>query len=295
MSQLLTYGGKTEQARTVIVYGNCQAPYVAQMLSALDDLNDDYRFVYAPNHGLPGEDAAPAVPDIDLRDVALVLMQYEEHDNPAFVALAARLPAGLPTVTFPSMLMNSFWPFECPEPRGTPDPAYPWKRYPCGDMIGLKIAESGIAGPLAVAAYLDLSVRKMPNLAVRLQRDIDRLYRYDRCCDVRIAEWVESNFRHQHLFWTSGHLAEVGVMELARRIAGAVRPVLGGTAQQADACLARTTGFQGMGGLQLPIHPVVAQALGLSFWQSDLTYRWYTQDWTFYEYIERYIAYDTSW
>jgi hypothetical protein len=45
----------------------------------------------------------------------------------------------------------------------------------------------------------------------------------------------------------------------------------------------------------VPIHPIVARALGLEFWRADQTYRWYNQNWTFYEYIERYMAYDTNW
>ena len=50
-----------------------------------------------------------------------------------------------------------------------------------------------------------------------------------------------------------------------------------------------------MGGVQMPVHPLVADALKLSYCPPERTYQWVTQRWTFYEYIERYIAYDTSW
>ena len=290
----MIFGGKTAQARTVLVYGNCQAPYLAQLLGEIDDLNDDYRFVAAINHAVPGEELAP-VADVHFRDVALCLAQYEKRaDSPIALALRSRLPPGCPVITFPSFVMNSFWPFDCPEPRGLPDPAYPWKRYPFGDMIGLRIAQAGLAGPLAVAAYLDHSLRKMPKLDVRLQRDIDRLHYYDARCDVKLADYVEANFRQHHLFWTEGHISQEGVVELARRVATAARPVLGGSAGRTEECLAATA-FAGMGNLQLPIHPMVADALGLRFWESDMAYHWYSQEWTFYEYIERYIAFDTSW
>jgi hypothetical protein len=33
----------------------------------------------------------------------------------------------------------------------------------------------------------------MPNLEVRLQRDIDRMCRYDTQCDIQLADFVEAN------------------------------------------------------------------------------------------------------
>jgi hypothetical protein len=290
------YGGKTQEARTVLLYGNCQVPFLAQMLATLDDLNDDYRFVVADSYLFPGESKAHALPDACLQDVALVLMQHEDRtDNPAWLALRARLPASCPVLTFPSFLMTSLWPFECPEPRGHSEPGYLWKRYPMGDMIGLRIAQAGLTGPLAVAAYLDLSATKMPNLAARLERDIHRMRRHDRQCDVQLADFVESRFQHEHLFWTNGHLSESAVAELARRVAAAARGIIGGTGQRTEKSLAGALGFGGMGSNQLPIHPIVAESLGLHFWQADMTYRWYSQHWTFFEYIERYIGYDADW
>ncbi|MBX3657859.1 MAG: hypothetical protein KF740_05440 [Ramlibacter sp.] len=295
MSQVLMYGGRTAQPRNVLVYGNCQAPFLAQMLAALDDLNDDYRFVYAPNHALPGEQKAPVPPDHCFENVALVLWQFEEYAaNPAALAVRARLPAHCPVVTYPSFVMTSLWPFECPEPRGAVDPAYPWGRYPLGDMIGLQIRATGLSGPLAVAAYLDLSLQKMPALEVRLQRDIDRMHRYDAQCDVQLADFVEANFRDQHLFWTSGHMSGGAVSELARRVAAVARPYLGGQAGRMETCLAAVEP-PGMGELQMPIHPMVTDRLGLRFCAPDMTYQWYTQHWTFYDYMARYIPLDTSW
>jgi hypothetical protein len=293
----MVYGGRTPKARTVLVYGNCQAPYLAHMLASLDDLNDDYRFVAALCYAMPGEARAPAVPHEDMKDVALLLRQHEEaQHNPALEALTSRLPAGCPVIRYPSFNMLSQWPFEAAEPRNPHDPTFTvWKRYPLGDMLGLQIARAGLSGPLAVAAYMDLSQRKMPDLQVRLQRDIDRMRRYDAHSDVKLADYVLARFREEHLFWTSGHVSAQAMAELARRVAEAARPVLGGRDERAVACLAAASNYGGMGEHQNPIHPVVAEALGLKFWQTDFAYRWQTQHWTFYEYIQRYIEYDMNW
>ena len=291
----LAYGGKTGQARTVLVYGNCQAPYVAQALATLDDLDGDFRFVCASNHAAPGS-AIAVVPDHLLRDVALVVQQHEERAGLAVLAaLRERLPRNVPVVTFPSFLLACPWPFECVETRPRLEAAYPWGRYPLGDMIGLELAHHGLRSALAVAAYLDLSARKLPDMRVRLQRDLDRIRGYDAHCDVKLADYVEATFRREHLFWTNGHVSGSGMHALVTRIAQAIRPYLGGTAQRAQQCLAGLHESGGLGVYQLPIHPLVAEALDLAFWKPDMTYRWDTQQWTFFEYIQHYIEYDTSW
>lgn len=294
--ECLTYGSRDEDARTVLAYGNCQVPFLCEQLSRLDDLNGKYRFVVALNHGFPDPAVPPPVPDHLLRDVALYLSQHEDRaDNPARVAVESRLPAGCPVVTFPSFVMNSPWPFECPEPRLQPEPAYPCGRFPLGDMIGLQIAGAGLSGPLAVAAYMDLAQARLPDLSVRLERDLHRMRKYDENCDVQLSDYVLAEFRQHHLFWTAGHVSAHGVAELTRRVARAARPVLGGSAARADACLAAGMDYLGMGDQQLPIDPRVAQALGLAFCEPGQRYRWCGESWTFYEYLERYIAYDTSW
>lgn len=292
MGQAFCYGSQSASARTVVLYGNCQTPFLAQMLGALDDLNGDYRFVVALNHVQPGETQAQGLDDQHLDDVALAIWQHDDDlHNPAALALARRLPPDCPVIRFPSFLMTSQWPFECPEPRGTSEPMYPWKRYPNGDSVGLQIARTGLSGPLAVAAYLDLSQREMPDLSQRLQRDADRMQRWDALCDVHLADFVLGNFREQHLFWTYCHVSDTCIQELALRVAAKARPVLGGTRKRAQECCGAMLGYGGIGANQVPIHPVVAARLGLEFWDAGRTYLWYSQRWTFYEYIQHYISY----
>ncbi|MEO7547894.1 MAG: hypothetical protein ABIT82_05690, partial [Ramlibacter sp.] len=103
--------------------------------------------------------------------------------------------------------------------------------------------------------------------------------------------YVQRNFREHHLFGTAGHVSGAALTELARRVMGAARRVLGGTAQHLEATMAEQNGMF----LQAPIHPVVAEQLGLTFWSAGLIYHWYTQAWTFDEYLARYIDNDTTW
>ncbi|RZJ23768.1 MAG: hypothetical protein EOO54_10625 [Haliea sp.] len=292
MDESDVFGGRSASARTVVVYGNCQAPVLARRLSLLTDLNDDYRFLAINRHLAFDPAQSGFLPDGFPQGVALLLEQYEDHAsrNPLRMFLHERLPAGCPVITYPSFAMNSMWPFECPDPRCPADTRFPYGRYQ-GDFIAMQVAHAGLRGGPAIAAYLDLSARKMPNLEVRLQRDLHRMQHYDASCDVPLADYVERSFRDHHLFGTAGHVSDAAITELARRVMDAARRVLGGTAQHLEAMMAGQPGMP----LQAPIHPMAADQLGLKFWTADLVYRWYSQAWTHDEYLGRYIENDSTW
>lgn len=294
MSSLLVYGSQSPAARTVLLYGNCQIPFLAKFLGGIPGLNDAYRFVCQTNHGLPGEDVRLVLDDVG-SDVALLFEQIDERAHvPVREAMRARLAC--PKIVFPTYWLASMWPIDCTETRIRPEPRFPWGRYPLGDAIGLQVAELGLKGDAAFAAYMDRSARHMPNIDVRFERDLQRMRRYDRESDVPITDLVLANFRQRHWFWTWGHTAVEPLVELAQLLWRAARPVLGGTDEEARRGIAAAaSGVAGIGEIQLPIHPMVIEALGLEFCNDETRYRWYDQSWTFREYITRYIEYDTSW
>ena len=75
-----------------------------------------------------------------------------------------------------------------------------------------------------------------------------------------------------------------------------MQPLLGGDADAAWRRLnAAIDAMPDMDTMEEPIDPLVAQELGLKFYQPDMRFRWFDQRWTFAEYITRYIDYDTSW
>lgn len=295
----MVFGNPAEGAPTVIVTGNCQPIYLAEQLARLDDLNAHYRFIYAPIYAYPADNLPVDCTDEMVRSCVLYLRQYQDTPKvPNRDRLEARLPKDCPRITFPSFLMTCFWPFEWPETRRADDTAWPIPRYPHGDMVALEVAKENLPGPLALAAYLDASGRKMPDMRARFERDVLRMHQWDGLCDVKIADYVLGEFRRQHLFWTYGHVSTQGVTELTHRVARAAQPYLGGSEwrrQQVLPWLGGHLKVGGMGEMQVPIDPRVAQALGLEFGGPDQSYLWFTQQWDFREYMERYIAYDTAW
>lgn len=289
---------RPDEVRNVLVYGNCQAHAVYQSLGHIGYRGAPWRFIFAPNHA-PGSQGYPGETELSddlLASVALVLWQCESFENPRGQVVKSRLPAGVPTVRFPAVYMPCLWPFICPEPRAVPEPGFPHTRFPYGDMIGLEIARQGLTGPAAVSAYMDLSRARMPDLPVRLERDLSRMRKTDAACDVAIAGFVARRFRQSHLIWSAyGHADHALVFEIADRVARAAGRLLGPVTCPFDSAPDEVKDRVSMGPVQIPIHPAVAEAFGLGPWVVDKRYAWLGQHWDFHEYLQRYIAYDTDW
>jgi hypothetical protein len=279
---------------TVIVYGNCQAPYVGLMLNE-SPLAERFDFVTVLNHAPPaqGTDPLPA----SVGEAVLLLEQYDERATvPVREQVRAAIPPACPVVTYPPLNLMGLWPFAAVDSRNQPEPDRPWGRYPWGDRIGLAVAKLGLPATEVFAKYMELSMAQMPDVANLLERDRALLERRDAASDVHMADYVLENVRTQHLFWTWGHTSGALNLELTRRIIDRGRDVFGPLTGTVEASLRSSAErYPGIGEEQLPVHPEVARRLDLSFCPPDTRYRWAGQSWTFEEYMTRYILLDTSW
>lgn len=293
---MLRYGNLSPDAALVILYGNCQAPYLALQLALADARPDGLGYLCVLNHTEPGGVIERPTPR-ELARCVLYLEQYEYRTSfDTRAELRQALGPGCPRLTFPPLVMYAPWPFDAQESRLPPDEQYVWGRYPMGDSVGQEVAAMGLNPEDVMAAYRKRAREKMPDLQARLDLDIARMEERDSVCDVVIADYVRAHFRERHLFWTTAHVSVELIAEMGKRLYRACLPVLGG---DFDSGVERIrhglAGIDGMGEIQVPIDAEVAQTLGLKFHSADMRYRWYDQQWTFDEYMRRYITCDTRW
>lgn len=292
----LLYGNPHPDAELVILYGNCQVPFIARLLAIADGGRTGRGYLCVLNHAPVGQAIAP-VPAGALPRCRLYL---EQHDKDLFIRVREELREGLPHAcpmfVFPTFLATFLWPFRVAEPDLLADSRHPFGRYPEGDSVALEIAAAGLRGQAALDAYMALSEARMPDLDALFEIDARHIERRDSACDVRIGDQVLETFREQHLFWNFGHVSAQGIGELARRIYEGAAPELLGDALGL-ARLQRTAAIlPGMGPIQQPIHPRVVEHFGLRFGGAgDMRYRWFGQAWTFAEYVQHYIAHDQDW
>lgn len=293
---MILHGNTDPDAELVILYGNCQVPWIAQLLAAVDGSGGRRGYLCVLNHAPVGQ--SPAMPS--RRDLARCKLYLEQYDSEIFVRLREEvrdgIPKACPTVLFPSYVARFLWPFRVAEPTPLCDAQYVFGRYSEGDRVGLKVRASGLRGDAAVDAYLARSTAGMPNLNRRFDVDMAFMETRDRICDVAICDYVRANFRTQHLFWNFGHISAQGMAELACRLWRVAAAEVGGDPATAPAKIREAAEvLGGMGQIQQPIHPLVAEHFGLHFHSPDMRYRWFDQRWTFREYMARYIGLDANW
>ena len=190
----------------------------------------------------------------------------------------------------------AFWPFAWAPAGNSPEPGFPWGRYPWGDRIGLEVAKLNLPADEGFEKYMQLSMEKMPDVLELSRRDRVLAERRDAACDVQIHDFILENLLTQHIFWTWGHTSSTLILELVRRLFAKSQHVLGPLTPQIERELqAAAERHPGIGSEQLPIHPEVVRKLGLLFCTPETRYNWFGQHWTFREYMTRYIALDKSW
>lgn len=282
--------------RTVVLYGNCQAQFLHHVLASAPSLAAQHRFVLvtpkispdAPVEDLPeGLDAA-----------TLLWEQYDRRDDVSMRdRMRAALPDDLEVVTFPAIGSEAMWPLRRRCPRNVPEPGYVWGRYPLSDAVIEEIADQGASGEDAYALYLERSRTAMPDPERLL--DVDRYFqaKRDAECDVKMGDAVFDDvvYRTRYQFWTYSHLATDVILTLLHRLIARSSRFARPDASARAAFQAFLDQTPGQGDFQQPIHPAVAERLGLRFVDADSRYRWFGQAWTFEQYVRKLIALDRSW
>lgn len=280
--------------RTVAVYGNCQAQVISHIASSLPALAERFTFVSITDVAEPGR-TAPALPH--LADVALVWSQLDQHAlRPNRDALHTAWASKVPFVRFPPVGMNAFWPFRTRDDRNAPEAGYPWGRFPIGDRIGLLVAQENVPAGRAFARYMELSNTHSHGIRRGLDRERALFARRDALCDVPMSDFIFERLHDVSLFCTHGHLRALVYRELLMRLfaasSDALRVPAAALAREIDASV---EAFGDQDTVELPVHPLVIDALGLRFVDSKSRYKWFHNRWTFEEYITAYIRFDRNW
>lgn len=273
--------------RSVLIYANCQGEELMLTGRYLRSFAGDIVFKWIPAHKVTAADWETLYGPEFMRDVITVWEQVESGQPTANrSALHQRLPAGCETVRFPPLSALFLWPFSGNDPRVAADP----DRYPWPDSIGAVLSTETLSDDALFDKYMEVTAERMPDLNRRLRIDVGRWTATDALAAIKMAEWVEQNFRTTKLFHTSGHItaAITGLLfkQLIRSTRNLDRQRIGSALAETDTLLRR---HQGQDFECVPIHPLVAEGLGLTWYDPDARYRWHGHDWTFRQYILHYI------
>lgn len=274
-------------SRSVLIYANCQGEELQVTGQYMQCLTGLMTFKWIPLHLVTETDWEHRYTDAFFADVETVWEQVETGAPTLHrEALHARIPTGCPVIRFPPFSAIFLWPFSGNDPRLAADPA----RYPWPDSIAALLANESLPDDALFDRYMAMTAERMPDLNRRLRMDIARWKASDAIADISLADWVEANFRATSLFHTSGHITAASIGHLMKQLL-ARTPIL--PAHLTHIALAEVDLLMrhhaGQDFETVPIHPIVAERVGLRFYDPDATWRWHSHRWTFRQYILHYI------
>jgi hypothetical protein len=200
------------------------------------------------------------------------------------------LPQRCDILTFASPRMMALWPFHGADPRLVPEqPLYHGGRYHHTDRIAARLAGLELTDDALFDAYMTISEAEAPDFDAALAADVARWEAEDQQNDVKVADFLRDWFRMSRVFTTPYERGTDTVCAILLQLFEA--PVLraGFEPQVLHRSLDRLTQGWQASRQELPVHPLVAQHFQLSWWSPDLQYRMLGNDFSFREYIIRYI------
>jgi hypothetical protein len=265
--------------RKLIVYGNCQAAFIETALNRIAAVRSRWTIV---RHDLwaTGETLRANLADFDECDVLLLQELRNWRTHPRHDSL----PPGIRVVRFPFCYYAAMWPFDAFQNGNDPNWRFEKGRLDfnyADNMLGRLRSE--VPDPeQRFACYRGLGMPDCIDIVHYAEFEAARLLRLDRKLCFTIGQYILDNFRTTRLFHAITHPAAPVMVQLIEQILAKldIRDF------KYDQAMPDILGF-----IQVPIHPLVIERLGLKWASLDDRYKFTDQEFlTFDEYVRRYIS-----
>lgn len=257
----------------ILAFGNCQPLALYSILMDIPAILDRYDLHYLPSDAVLGSTA------FDPALVPRCAVVWEQVGVSQRLPFRDALPDGVRRIRFPELSFPLLWPMNCIDPRNVPDPPRTWGDYPYGDRMALALMEEGLHGPAGHAAWMERGEAFLPPMQRLLDMEMARARRRSAEVDVEPMELILQLWRTQRLFSTLNHPSNHVLWLLFDLLLEQSFP--GWTPPADEIGAARTrflnpvlgSGKVDMDWFQVPVHPMVAEAFGLSWCTDETLYR----------------------
>lgn len=264
--------------RNVLVIGNCQAETVRQAFMRAAPLADRFRskyhFVELPKH----------LHDIGRRDLADadVLLVQDISDWESY-PLREKVRDGIEIIKFPLVRLASLWPFDHyngPGDKEAYQREWPNLTFQYQDGLLGRLRRQIPDKEARFAAYRRLDMPGLVNIARLHDFEQRRLLAMDRQFGFDVGAYILERFRHEQVFYTTNHPSGVvfgRLMQWLMRRLGL------------DERFPTIAQLDQLRRLQVPIHPKVAEALGVRWADENTRYLYEGRRITWERYTRAYI------
>ena len=277
----------------ILLYANCQGDQMHGLTARVQALREDFVLerIFLGSLGEFVQKHGRADAEARLRAVRVVWEQSSQASPEERVALRAMLPNAARWIRFPALTCSTLWPFGASDTRPGGGELYPYSDILAArlwrEMGGSEGRLDDVSDDNIFERYMTLSAKMMPDLNRVLERDLLQWQQRDRDSDIAMTGFLAERLRGERLFYTVGRGSSRPTAEILRRL-------VSDTVEDASARNAAVAeldglsqGYVGNDSISVPVHPLVAQRLGLSWYQTHALYRWSGHSWDLREWITR--------
>ncbi|MBN9445764.1 MAG: hypothetical protein J0I67_02495 [Bosea sp.] len=266
--------------KQIVIFGNCQGNLLAEALRHHSGFS---RHFSVKHHymELPANLHEQGRRDLEECDLLLVQDIREWDQYP----LRAHVPSDLPTLRYPCVRFASPWPFDAfngPDDKLARNRDFPNFEFTYFDGLLARLRKEIPDHEQRFRAYESLDIERVVDFN-RLHRfEQARLEDMDRKFAAGIGAYILENFRSKQTFYTTAHpdgrIMKMLVRQVSRELGLPLHFLLPGS-------------LNSLRRLQVPIHPKVAAALGMSWADARRKYLVRGEWLTWEAYFRKYIAY----
>lgn len=270
--QALADVGKHGDRQIALLVSNCIGGALHKLLSSSVEFTNRYELTTY----YTGEEIS--IPDDLLANASLMLYSAPGWEDEQIPAILEALNDQCIRLKFPHPRSVSLWPFHTEDPRKIPGVQ--------GDSFLIGLIKKGLGRDEIAEAYLNLDIEKELSLSALFRKEMEIAVNLERDCDIKIHDYVETNFIHIKLFDSLYHPSNNLLIALTNRILKALsmKALPKNLLESLDRLIP-----DGIA----PVHPSVAAILNLAWYDPKARYPMAGYlNLTFEEYIDFYVSPD---
>lgn len=266
--------------KRIVIFGNCQGNLLAEALRYHSGFS---RHFSVKHHymELPANLHEQGKRDLDECDLMLVqdIKEWEQYP------LRDHVPSDMPTLRYPCVRFASPWPFDAfngPDDRLARNRDFPNFEFTYFDGLLARLRKEIPDHEQRFRAYGSLEVPRIIDFSRLHTFEQARLEEVDRRFEAGIGAYILENFRKKQVFYTTAHpngrIMKMLVKQVTKELGLSLNFWLPGS-------------LNSLKRLQVPIHPRVADALGIGWAHAGRKYLVRGEWVTWEQYFRKYIAY----
>ena len=242
---------RSEEKKELLFVGNCITNGIFYFLK----LHSTFSKLYNINVFYTEEEFD--IPDELMSSASVMLYSAPGWHDEMIPGILSKLNPNCHTIEYPHPRSTALWPFSCRDERCQNEGLI-------GDSYLLKLMSDGRNPSKVAEEYLRLNILDHVDVRALHQKEMEAAAYREENLPIKISSFIEKNFATMKLFDIFHHPSNVLLLEIANQILR----LLG--FQQINLSFAAWSGP--LLGQSIPIHPSVADALSLEFYDPDEKY-----------------------